>query len=74
MEVMAEEAAIAEQSALAVLREVEEQATAEELSRVTIDLERDGREAEVELKRQLHVRRTPDTKMMLSEFSELRVD
>lgn len=54
---MAEEATIAEQSALAVLREVEANATAEELSRVATDFERERREAEVELKQQLHVSR-----------------
>eukprot|EP00903_Cladosiphon_okamuranus_P017497 g16117.t1 len=54
IEVMGEEATIAEQSALAVLREVEANATSEELSRLSVELERERREAEVELKRQLH--------------------
>lgn len=56
---MAEEATIAEQSALAVLREVEAKATSEELSRVAVELDRERREAEVELKRQLHVSEAP---------------
>ena len=55
MEAMAEEATSAEKSALAVLREAEEKATSEELSRVAANLERERTEAEVELKRQLHV-------------------
>ncbi len=53
---MAEEAALAEESSLAVLRELEEKATAEEMHRVTADLERDRAEAEAGLKRHLHVR------------------
>lgn len=61
LEVMAEEAASAEQSALAALREVEEIATSEELSRVTAELEWERREAEAELKRQLHVSEKPGT-------------
>lgn len=61
LEVMAEEAASAEQSALAALREVEEIATSEELSRVTAELEWERREAEMELKRQLHVSEKPGT-------------
>lgn len=58
IEAMADEAAQAEQSALAVLREVEEKATVEELSRATTDFERERREAEAELKQQLHVSET----------------
>lgn len=54
---MAEEAAAAEKSAIEVLREVEEQGTAQELWRAKADLERDGNDAEAELKRHLHVRR-----------------
>lgn len=52
---MAEEAALAEESALAALREVEEKATMEELDRVKTELERDRREAEAELRGHLHV-------------------
>ncbi|CAN0189516.1 unnamed protein product [Ectocarpus fasciculatus] len=51
---MGGEAAIAKESALAALREVEASITEKELSRVTTDLEGDRREAETELKRQLH--------------------
>lgn len=52
---MGGEAAIAKESALAALREVEASITENELSRVTTDLEGEWREAETELKRQLHV-------------------
>lgn len=52
---MGGEAAIAQETALAALREVEANITEEELSRVTSDLEGDRRETETELKRQLHV-------------------
>lgn len=52
---MGKEAMVEEESALAILREAEARATEEELSRVTIEFERGEREAEDELKRQLHV-------------------
>ncbi|CAN0014959.1 unnamed protein product, partial [Ectocarpus sp. 13 AM-2016] len=51
---MGGEAAIAQETALAALREVEANITEEELSMVISDLEGDRREAETELKRQLH--------------------
>ncbi|CAM9790589.1 unnamed protein product [Ectocarpus sp. 6 AP-2014] len=54
IDAMGGEAAIAQEIALAALREVEASITEEELSRVTSDLEGDRREAETELKRQLH--------------------
>ncbi|CAM9680363.1 unnamed protein product, partial [Ectocarpus sp. 4 AP-2014] len=54
IDAMGGEAAIAQETALAALREVEASITEEELSRVTSDLEGDRREAETELKRQLH--------------------
>ncbi|CAM9641212.1 unnamed protein product [Ectocarpus fasciculatus] len=54
IDAMGGEAAIAKESALAALREVEASITEKELSRVTTDLEGDRREAETELKRQLH--------------------
>lgn len=56
MDRMAEEAATAQKSALEALRGIEEQVTAQELSRVNADLERDRKDAEAELKRYLHVR------------------
>jgi len=56
MQLMAKEAALAEESALFTLHETEGKATIEELDRVAADLERDKTEAEAELKRHLHVR------------------
>ncbi|CAM9434697.1 unnamed protein product [Pylaiella littoralis] len=48
------EAMVEEKSALTILREVEAKATSEELSRAVRELELDEREAEDELKQQLH--------------------
>lgn len=49
---------VEEKSALTILREVEAKATSEELSRAVRELELDEREAEDELKQQLHVSET----------------